>query len=277
MGPRVRNAFIADEGQVLVSMDFSQQELRIMAHVSRDPKLRQIYFDGKDIYSETAYELWGHAEVGPLDTDAQKKASWHRGIAKILILGLGFGMGVKKFAKNAKISERDAKRLVDKYHATYPGVKAYQKRAADFGKKHGYIVTMCGRERVLPFINGEVSGLVSKDERACGNTPVQGSAADMTKKATNLAYQRFMSEGEESLKWPVQFWLWVHDEIIYQIDKTWAAAHPEAIARIRQSQERALPLIVPMVSSVQFEDRWGTEVRPDALDDDLLEALEDAA
>jgi DNA polymerase-1 len=270
MGARVRNTYVSRPGNVLVSMDFSQQELRVLAHYSQDPTLLQIFRDDKDLYSETAYALWGRDVVGSLDNDEDKKKSTHRAIAKILILGLVYGMGFKEFARTARIPESEAKKLYNLFHATYPGVKQYTARTTKFVKANGFIVTMMGRERPLPLIYAEDKKFSSYAERAAGNTPIQGSSADMTKKAAVLAQKLIDQEG-----WPVRIALFVHDEIIFEVEEKWIQTYPQGLEQIKHVLETAMPLSIPMKSSLMLEKRWGTEVRLDAVDYELLEDLED--
>lgn len=280
MGPLVRNMFIPEPGFVFMSADFSSQEMRILAHYTKDEGLLAFFTNPKalDPYSETAImvskddktfdEVWFRS----LSKEERKKTPMYRDF-KALVLGLGFGMGHKKYARNTGKSEKEGKANYDKYHKAFPGVKRFQEAAAKFAKKAGYITTLLKRRRPLYDINNTADrGRQAKAERAACNTPIQGSAADMVKKAA-LACKALI----DKYKWPIRIVLLVHDEIIFEMPIAWAQSNEKAIAKLRNAMETALPLIIPMKCSAEFETRWGSSISYDDLDDTMDAILDDAA
>jgi DNA polymerase-1 len=274
MGALVRNAFIPDDGNTLMSADFSSQEMRIMAHYTKDAGLIRFFTDPNalDPYSETALmacndpafekELFRAAPK-----NVRKENPFYRNF-KALVLGLGFGMAAPKYARQTGVPLKEAKANFDAYHTAFPGVETYQKEQMALARERGYTATLLGRRRPLPHIRDyEHRGLQAAAERASYNTPVQGSAGDMLKLAV-----RDCSRLIQKNNWPVQVWLLVHDEIIFEMPITWAKANPDAIREIITTMENALPLIVPNVSSATFEIRWGTAMEIDDIADDLLDA-----
>lgn len=268
MGSAVRNAFLPDEGHVFVSLDYSGQEMRILASISQDAKLLKFFRDGSklDIYSQAAYDMedkpsFNREAFAALPKDKRKKTTEYS-IYKSLILGLGYGMSAATFARNSKIHVKEGERMYDKYYRTYPGVKAYQERTIKFAKKHGYTVTLMGRRRKLPLIHSDEKGKQGSAERAAMNHPIQGTAADQTKRAA-VACHRLIKKNN----WPARIALFVHDEIVFSVDRKWLRKHPEHMEQIRTTLINALPLSVPVESSIEIEDRWGTVVDIEKLED----------
>jgi DNA polymerase-1 len=279
MGSLVRAAFIPDEGNVFLSCDFSSQEMRILASYSQDPTLLRMFNDPKalDPYSEIALAVCHDPSFDKdafrvMPKDKRKKHVVYIQF-KSLVLGLGFGMGHVKYARSMGIPTKQGKVNYDAYYKTLTRVKSYQDQAIKFAKLNGFIRTMLGRERPLPFINVvDSSGLQGKAERAAMNTPIQGSAADMVK----LAALRVQDTIDEC-KWPMRIASIIHDEILFEVNEAWARANPDCIRDIQYTMETALPLRnVPMVCSADFERRWGESMDIDATDT-ILDDLDDAA
>ncbi len=280
MGPLVRNLFIPEPGNTFMSADFSGQEMRILAHYSRDPKLMDFYLhpNGLDIYSQTALDAFSEDDFRKSSTSKAKFAvmgkSERKGVnvykdAKSLVLGLGYGMGPNKYARSTGKTLPEGKKDYAAYHAAYPRVGIYQKASIRFAKDHGYITTLTGRRRPLPFINSTSDGgQRSSAERAAMNTCIQGSAADMVKLAAIKVNALLLRR-----KWPVRIALMIHDEILFEMPIAWAKNNPEAIKEITDTMCAALPLLVPMESSATFEPIWGLEREIDDVD----ELLEDMA
>lgn len=272
-GPLVRNMFVPRPGHVFMSADFSSQEMRIMAHYTKDPGLIAFFtVDGAlDPYSETAIMVektsnpnFDEAAFRALSKPERKKTKLYIDF-KSLVLGLGFGMGAKKYARNTGLTEKEGKENYGLYHKAFPRVKKFQEAAAAFARKTGYITTLLKRRRPLADINNTGDGgRRSKAERAACNTPIQGSAADMVKKAA-LACNALIRENN----WPIRIVLIVHDEIIFEMPTDWAKHNDEAIQTLVRAMETALPLIVPMKCGVEFEPRWGSSVDYDDLEDDF--------
>lgn len=274
LGMAVRKAFIADFGRILIGMDFAGQEMRLMAHYSRDEKLVKFYRDdnGLDIYSQTAidvepdpnFDREGFAKMSKAD---RKKTKQYANF-KALVLGLGFGMKPPKYARQTGVSLKVANANFNGYHATYPGVNTLKDRTIKFAQKTGYITTLLGRERPLPWINSANEKMRAADERYAVNTPIQGSAADQVKKAA-VDCQSLI----DHFNWPISILLFIHDEIIFDGDEKWVINNPGCIEQLRDTLTSALPLIVPVQSSITYEKRWGEECDPDTLEpDELLQA-----
>jgi len=265
MGPLVRNAFVPRPGHVFASMDASQQELRLTAHFSGDDNLVRIFRNDEDIYTQTAIAVF-HDDSSEYDTTFKAKNHPHRRDAKILILGLGFGMGPGKYARTIGATEAQGKRDHGNYHRAYPGVNRLKARVIKYARKHGHIVTLLGHKRPLPNILSDDPVLRSKDERAAMNTPIQCGGAEMIKRAGINADALIKKN-----KWPTRIALYVHDEILFEMAIDWAKNNPQAIDALKNCIETAIPLIVPMKSSVTFETRWGSERDIDDIDFELLE------
>jgi len=268
MGATVRNAFLPDKGHVFVSLDYSGQEMRILASISQDEKLLKFFREGSklDIYSQAAYDMedsptFDREAFAKLPKDKRKKTKEYS-IYKALILGLGYGMSAATFARNCKMPKEWGERMYAKYYATYPGVKRYQDRTIEYAGKTGYTVTVMGRRRKIPDIHAMEQGKRGAAERAAMNHPIQGTAADQTKRAA-VAIHRLINEQ----KWPARIALFVHDEIVFSIDKKWLRKNPQHLEAIRQTMINALPLHVPVESSVEIEERWGTVVDLEKLED----------
>ena len=275
MGPLVRNMFIPDDGNIFMSADFSGQEMRILAHYSRDEALMKLYTDPDqklDVYSFTAVRSFqdeafardgiSRKKFEKLSKNERKGLTVYRD-AKALVLGLGYGMGPSKYARNTGKTAAQGKKDYQGYHDGFPGVKRYQDAQIAKAKRLGYVTTLLGRRRPLPFINMTSDGAArASAERAAMNTPIQGSAADMVKLAArNVA--RLLRERQ----WPVRIVILIHDEILFEMPITWAQQNHEAIKEITDTMCSALPLRVPMESSAILEPRWGTEMEVDDLDD----------
>ena len=276
MGALVRNMFIPEAWEVFISMDASQQEMRLLAHFSRDPALIKAFTTSSlGLYSQAAMDIFTDADWEAINTTRQEFASWptekrkdfklYR-MAKSLILGLGYGMGPKKYARTIGADEAEGKRLYNLYHSAYRMVKPYWKRAEGFVREHGHIVTLLGRERPIQNIDSFNKKLQGAAVREAANTPIQGSAGDQLKVCSLAVYKLIREKG-----WPVRIALWVHDEIIFAADKKWVQQNPEKVNTMKECLETAMPLCVPMVWGVQVEPRWGTAVDLDKLEETEVE------
>lgn len=274
MGPLVRNLFIPEPGNIFMSADFSGQEMRLLAHYSKDTKLRNFYLhpNGLDIYSQTAIDAFHDDAFKKSGTTKAKFAEMSKGKrkainvytdAKSLVLGLGYGLGPAKYARGTGKTLAEGKVDYAAYREAYPGIVKYQDAAKAYAKKNGYITTLLGRRRSLPFINStSSSGEKASAERAAMNCPIQGSAADMVKKAA-LDVKALI----DTNRLPIRLVLMIHDEIVFEMPAVWAKANPNWIKSITDTMCNALPLNVPMESSAVFESRWGTEMEIDDVDD----------
>ena len=235
----VKSAFVASEGCVLVSADYSQIELRMLAHLSGDEKLIEAYNNAEDIHALTASKILGipQSEVTP----AQRRD------AKAVNFGIIYGMSDFGLSENLSIPVARAKAFIERYFATYPKVKAYMDSNVAFAREHGYSVTMLGRRRNLGEINSSNYIMRSAAERMAMNTPLQGSAADVVKIAM-LAVEKRLSGMRSAMI------LQIHDELIVDAAEEEA---DEVVRILKEEMENAVTLRVPLVVEVNKAKNWG--------------------
>ncbi|MDE2358004.1 MAG: DNA polymerase I, partial [Betaproteobacteria bacterium] len=203
-GRRIREAFIAPAGRVLVSADYSQIELRIMAHLSEDPALLKAFREGADIHRATASEIFG---VAPSEVTPDQ-----RRYIKAVNFGLIYGMGAFGLASQLNIERGAAQQYIDRYFARYPGVAAYMQRTRELAREQGYVETVFGRRLVLSDINAGGGPRRAAAERAAINAPMQGTAADLIKLAM-IAVQAHIDRDELGARLIMQ----VHDELVLEV------------------------------------------------------------
>lgn len=203
-GREIRRAFIPDPGDLLMSADYSQIELRLMAEMSGDPVMIEAFREGADIHRATAAKIYKE----PLDavTDRQRRN------AKTANFGIIYGISAFGLAERLDIPRAEAKMLIDGYFETYPGVKEYINRSVTEAKERGYVTTVMGRKRFLPDINSRNAVVRSYAERNAVNAPLQGSAADIIKKAMIDIYREMMARGLRS-----RMIIQVHDELVFNV------------------------------------------------------------
>ena len=239
-GRRVREAFVAPEGKLIASADYSQIELRIMAHLSGDEALLNAFRDGLDVHRATAAEVFG---VG---VDAV--SSEQRRYAKVINFGLIYGMSSFGLAKNLGIETKAAAAYIDKYFQRYPGVKRYMDQTVELAHAQGYVETVFGRRLVLPEINGGNGPRKKAAERAAINAPMQGTAADLIKKAMVAVQAKLDAEKPE-----VKVIMQVHDELVFELpasEKDWVRAEiPLLMAGVAD-------LAVPLLAEIGFGPNW---------------------
>lgn len=235
----VKSAFVASEGCVLVSADYSQIELRMLAHFSADEKLIEAYNNAADIHALTASQILGvpQSEVTP----AQRRD------AKAVNFGIIYGMSDFGLAENLSIPKYKAKEFIERYFATYPKVKEYMDGNVAFAREHGYSVTLLGRRRNLAEINSSNYLLRSAAERMAMNTPLQGSAADVVKLAMIAVEKRLSGMKSKMI-------LQIHDELIVDAAEDEA---DEVLAILKQEMENAVTLRVPLVAQANKATNWG--------------------
>jgi len=240
LGRRIRRAFIADQGCKLLSADYSQIELRLMAHLSGDPALREVYVQGGDVHTVTAAKMFGCAPEGV--TRDQRNS------AKAINFGILYGMGPQRLARDLKITLDEAKDFLEAYFREFPGVRAFQVAAVEKARREGYVETLLGRRRAIPEINSEQPGVRANAENMAKNTPVQGTAADLIKVAMVRIHGRLRAE-----RWEARMILQVHDELVFEAP----AAEVERLTKlVREEMEGALALDVPIVADVGVGDNW---------------------
>ncbi|MBX7138536.1 MAG: DNA polymerase I [Oligoflexia bacterium] len=239
-GRRVRKAFIADQGSVLISADYSQIELRLLAHMSEDANLIAAFHDQSDIHRRTARELFGIAN------DAEVSSEQRR-IGKTINFGIIYGMGPQRLARELGISFAVANQYIEDYFARYPKVRTLFAKIEKDAQELGYVTTVMGRKRFVSSIDasGRDQGFVL---RAALNAPFQGSAADIVKLAMIALDQRIVGS-----KAPLKMLLQIHDELVFECPQTYAA---EAVKMIQAEMEGVLELRVPLKVDVGVGANW---------------------
>ncbi|MFV9984625.1 MAG: DNA polymerase I [Francisella endosymbiont of Hyalomma asiaticum] len=240
-GRKIREAFIAEDGYCIVAADYSQIELRIMAHLSKDKNLLKAFNQGLDIHSATAAEVLG---IG-LD----KVSSEQRRRAKAINFGLIYGMSAFGLAKHLEISRAEAQKYIDIYFNRYPSVKEYMATAKEFAKQNGYVETILGRRLYLPEINSKNIMQRNATERAAINAPMQGTAADIIKKAMIDVNTMILQEYNSEVKMVIQ----VHDELVFEVKKT---KLEEIAEKIKAIMKAVVKLNVPLEVNVDAGESW---------------------
>ncbi|MDR5784039.1 DNA polymerase I [Caballeronia sp. LZ065] len=239
-GRRIREAFIAPPGRKIVSADYSQIELRIMAHISGDASLMRAFKEGEDVHRATASEVFS---VTPLEVDKDQ-----RRIAKVINFGLIYGMSSFGLASNLGITRDAAKLYIDRYFARYPGVAAYMENTRLAAKAHGFVETVFGRRLWLPEINGGSGPRRQAAERAAINAPMQGTAADLIK-LSMIAVQDWLETSGTGAKMIMQ----VHDELVLEVPEE---ALPEVRKRLPELMCGVAQLKVPLIAEVGVGNNW---------------------
>ncbi|WP_225783990.1 DNA polymerase I [Xenophilus sp. Marseille-Q4582] len=239
-GRRVREAFIAPRGHVIASADYSQIELRIMAHISGDESLMRAFTEGMDVHRATAAEVFG--------TAPDQVSSEQRRYAKVINFGLIYGMSSFGLARNLGIDNTAAKSYIDRYFARYPGVKAYMDETRASAKEKGYVETVFGRRLYLPEINSPNGPRRGGAERAAINAPMQGTAADLIKLSMNKV-QAVLDAEQRQTRMIMQ----VHDELVFEVPEAeieWVRAEiPRLMAGVAE-------LRVPLLAEIGFGPNW---------------------
>jgi len=239
-GRRIRKAFIAPPEHVLVAADYSQIELRIMAHLSGDESLLNAFAADKDIHQATAAEVMGV----PLD----QVTSEQRRSAKAVNFGLIYGMSAFGLARQLGIERGEAQRYIDLYFARYPGVKSYMDRTREQARELGYVETVFGRRLYLPDIRSSNASLRQYAERSAINAPMQGTAADIIKRAM-IEVDTWLLSSSLGARVTMQ----VHDELIFEVP---VKVQDELIAGVRQRMSAAAELLVPLKVDIGVGNNW---------------------
>ncbi|MFB2830869.1 DNA polymerase I [Aeromonas jandaei] len=240
-GRRIRQAFIPCAGYKLVAADYSQIELRIMAHLSGDKGLLTAFAEGKDIHKATAAEVFGVA-LDAVTSDMRRSA-------KAINFGLIYGMSAFGLAKQLGIGRAEAQKYMDLYFERYPGVLEYMERTRQQAEAQGYVETLFGRRLYLPDIKSRNAGLRKAAERAAINAPMQGTAADIIKRAMINVDGWIRGIEDESIRMLMQ----VHDELVFEIREE---KLEEYIAIIKEKMSAAAELDVPLVVEAGTGDNW---------------------
>jgi DNA polymerase-1 len=239
-GRRIREAFVAPPGHVLVSADYSQIELRIMAHVSRDPGMVRAFAQNDDIHRATAAEVFG---VTPIEVTPDQRRT-----AKVINFGLIYGMSAFGLAQNLDIERSAAQTYMERYFDRYPGVKAYMDQTRALAREQGYVETVYGRRLWLPDIRGGSGPRRQAAERAAINAPMQGTAADIIKLAMLRVQAWLKSSGLRS-----RLILQVHDELVIEAPEVEVETVKRELHRIMEGIEG---LSVPLLVEVGAGPNW---------------------
>jgi DNA polymerase-1 len=240
-GRRIRQAFIAERGYKIMAVDYSQIELRIMAHLSGDKALLEAFQQGKDIHAATAAEIIG--------VDIDQVSSEQRRRAKAVNFGLIYGMSAFGLAKQLGIPRGEAQQYMDTYFERYPGVMQYMEDTRSIAAEQGYVETIFGRRLHLPEIKSRNGMRRKAAERAAINAPMQGTAADIIKKAMLLVDEWIEKEGGDRVKLLMQ----VHDELVFEVQES---ALAEIESKVQELMESAAELDVPLVAESGHGDNW---------------------
>ena len=228
----IRKAFVPEQGFQIMSADYSQIELRVIAHISNDENMIRAFKSGEDIHARTAMEIFGLEKISEVTSD-------HRRKAKEVNFGIPYGLSAFGLAQNLGISNAEAKQMIEAYFDRFPMILNYIEESKSFVKEHGYVTTLLGRRRYLPDIESGNWNLRSFAERAAINMPIQGTAADIIKSAMISIDKWMVEEGVKS-----RMLLQVHDELIFEIHNEEEALCSTIIEKMESAAELLVPLKV---------------------------------
>jgi len=240
LGREIRAAFTVEPGHVLLAADYSQIELRLLAHLSKDPLLIEAYRRGDDIHTLTASQVFG---VPPLMVTAD-----HRRQAKVVNFGIVYGLSAFGLSQTLGIEPAEARRFIDAYFEKYKGVRAFIDRTLEEARRDGNVKTLFGRVRPIPDINSKNANLRGFAERTAVNTPLQGTAADLIKLAMIRIDAALRQRGRQA-----QMTLQVHDELVFEIPETEIS---ETQTLVREQMEKVHPLAVPLLVEIGVGPNW---------------------
>lgn len=239
-GKRIREAFVAPKGKVLISADYSQIELRLLAHIAAIPVLQEAFRNGDDIHAITASQMFG-VPVAEVSSDLRRKA-------KTINFGIIYGISAHGLSQRLGISRADAAAYIDKYFTQYPGIREYMEKTIQFARDHGFVETLFGRRIYVKDIHAKNPNLRNFSERAAINAPLQGTAADIIKRAMIDVHQYLHTVRE------AQLLLQVHDELVVEC----LPDDAEIIAeKLKKMMARVVALTVPLTVDVGVGAHWG--------------------
>ncbi len=240
LGREIRRAFVAEQGHLILAADYSQIELRVMAHLSEDPVLLDAFQRGEDVHERTAREVFGmQAVANPPE---------FRRHAKVINFGIMYGLSAFGLAQNLQISRKEAQRFIDGYFERYQGVKRWIDATLEQAREAGYVSTLFGRIRPIPEIRSRNWNLRGFGERTAVNAPIQGTAADLIKMAMVAIHRRLEEEGLRS-----RLILQVHDELVLEAA---VAELKEITELVRKEMEQVTPLRVPLKVDIASGNTW---------------------
>ena len=240
MGREIRKSFIAEKGNKILSADYSQVELRVLAHMSEDDSLIDAFINGEDIHTRTAVEIFG--------TTAERLDAQARRMAKAVNFGIVYGLSAFGLSRQLKIFPKEAKKFIDKYFQLYKKVKIYMERTVEDARDIGYTLTLMNRKRYLPDLNSKNRQAREAAERIAINSPVQGSAADLIKLAM-INLDREIAQKKLNSRMILQ----VHDELVFECP---SEEEEEMRALVKKEMEEVMPLKVPLVVDIGWGDNW---------------------
>jgi DNA polymerase-1 len=240
VGREIRQAFIAERGSSLLSADYSQIELRVLAHMSEDQGLIRTFQADEDVHTRTASEIFG---LSPEEITPEMRRK-----AKAVNFGIIYGISAFGLAQDIGVSNTEAKRYIDSYFARYPQVREFLDRTIQTAKTNGYVTTLFGRRRFIPELASSVAAVRNFGERMAVNTPIQGTAADLIKLAMINIQRRLTREHMRS-----KMILQVHDELVFEVPDQEIAAMKELV---REEMEGVLTLAVPVKVDVGTGKNW---------------------
>jgi DNA polymerase I len=239
-GRKIREAFIPEDGFLLMSSDYSQIELRVLAHLSKDPLLADTFMRDDDIHRRVAQEVFGVAPEGV--TQDMRRA------AKVINFGIIYGMSGFGLAKELGVSQREAQQYIDDYFIKHEGVKAFMDGILEAARAKGFVMTLYGRIRSVPELNNRDVAVRQFGERIAMNMPIQGTAADIIKMAMVNIYRRIRKEGLAS-----RLIMQIHDELVFEVFRE----EQEVVARlVREEMEGVVSLSVPLKVSLGVGENW---------------------
>ncbi|ADU31456.1 DNA polymerase I [Evansella cellulosilytica] len=240
-GRKIRRAFVPErENAVIFAADYSQIELRVLAHISNDENLTNAFKENMDVHTKTAMDVF--------HVSADEVTSLMRRTAKAVNFGIVYGISDYGLSQNLGITRKEAKKFIDRYFDSYPGVKEYMESIVEEARVNGYVTTMLHRRRYLPEITSRNFNLRSFAERTAMNTPIQGSAADIIKKAMVKMEEEMKEKGLKST-----LLLQVHDELIFEVVQEEIETMKELVPKV---MENAVNLAVPLKVDFSFGDTW---------------------
>jgi len=239
LGREIRRAFIADAGHVLISADYSQIEFRVLAHLSEDPVLLEAFSEGADFHEQTAVKIFG--------ADSGRDPHQLRSIAKMVNYALLYGKSAYTLSKDIGVTQEAAQEFIDAYFAGFPRVRAFIDRTLEEGRRTGVVKTMYGRRRLVPELNSRNFQVRSASERIAVNMPIQGSAADILKRAMIDVHAALAAHPRARMI------LTVHDELLFEVPREDA---DEMADVVRTHMQGAAPLKVPLTVDVGIGENW---------------------
>jgi DNA polymerase-1 len=240
LGQRIRSAFVPERGNEIISADYSQLELRILAHITRDEVMLEAYKKNEDIHSKTAELVFG------AKTPAEMKEK--RRLAKIVNFGIAYAVEAFGLSQRVGISRTEARDVIDNYYKTYKGIKNFMDTTPEVAREKGYVTSLCGRRRYFPSITDRNFAVRSRAERESINMPIQGSASDIVKIAMLRVDKALKKEGLKT-----KMIMQVHDELLFECPKD---EKKRAMEIIKSEMEKAYELDVPLIAEIGAGPNW---------------------